>query len=243
MPRIQIVIFDVDGTLIDESASLEAQTGRVAWKFGDGQAERQRVVDAFFRANDEAQRLLDAGEARVKGDIPWYMRRMGEYLGIPVNSAESDTLARDWSEAYHASHHSPVLFDDSRGVLERLSSAGYRLVVASGNTVETRRRILGGVGIEGYFEAIHAAIDEGFQKQDVRFWTGVVTQLGVAADRVAVVGNQVNDDIMHPVALGMVTFLVRRPDRLVKNLGPTTVQPTHVVETLEDVPRLLRCMA
>jgi len=236
MPSTRLVIFDVDGTLIDESSRLQAQTDAVAWKFGETIEQRQLVVDAFFAANDQAQALQSTGDAAVKGDIPWYMRQIGQSLNIAVSDAESEKLALEWHAAYTASHGEPHLFEDSLPVLQTLRDSGFEMVVASGNTVATRKQLLIGAGIQDFFSTIFAAIDVGYQKQDVRFWQALLESVDTDPSRIAMIGNQINDDIIHPAALGMKTFLVERADTLRKNLGLGMASPDFTVQSLMEIP-------
>lgn len=217
------IIFDVDGTLVVESSRLLAQTKVVSHHFGATLAEMQATLYAFFAVNDYAAKENPA----IKNNIPVYMQMMGDQLSRPVTTEEAVLLAERWTQAYADSHSEPQLFPDAVLCLETLRAAGFQLVVASGNTVATRMDILEKTGIAAYFSQVYAATDVGFQKQDIRFWETILSQLGYASgDTVIVIGNQLNDDILNPIKLGLPAFLIDRPSELKKRIEDTVVEPT-----------------
>lgn len=228
---VTCIVFDIDGTLIDESEALEVQTSAVAWKFGESQEEHQRVVDAFFAANNRA--VAEGG--KHKNDITKYMVWMGETLGIPVSDAEAERLADDWQEAFRGMFQTPQVFPDSVPCLEALRAKGLTLIAASGGTVEKKQALLKQANLAEYFENIFAATDIGFQKQDIRFWQQLLKELNVPAENIMVIGNQINDDIMHPKALGMKTVLVHRPGLLRKDLDPKDVSVDQMISDLSQI--------
>jgi FMN phosphatase YigB (HAD superfamily) len=233
--KITHIIFDIDGTLIDESESLMLQTSAVAWKFGETLEAKQAVVDQFFAANDRA--VAEGGQ--YKNDITQYMRWIGEALGISVSDSEAAQLAHDWKEAFSGTFSAPILFPDAAPCLDTLRTKGVTLVVASGGTVEKKRGLIVEAGLSSYFDTLYAATDVGFQKQDRRFWDYVLDELEVTPENIMVVGNQINDDIMHPKSLGMQTVLVKRPGLLHKDLGPKDIQANHTIENLDELVQLV----
>lgn len=233
--RLTHIIFDIDGTLIDESAVLSAQAHAVGWKFGNTPEAMQCVIHSFFRVNDYAANLPEKEKFLCKNNIPWYMERMGIDLGIPVTSDEIVTLAKDWVGAFNAVSESPHVFDDVIPCLESLIKEGKILIAASGNTTSNRKMLLEKCGLDTYFKNIYAAQDVGYQKQDKRFWESVFNDLGVAPEYVAVVGNQVNDDIEHPHSLGAYTTLIRRPGLLSKEYNSRNISPDSSIESLSEL--------
>ncbi|MES2966723.1 MAG: HAD family hydrolase [Patescibacteria group bacterium] len=227
-----IIIFDVDGTLVVESDRLLAQTKAVAYHFGGLPAEMQAVLYAFFAINDEVTKE----KPHLKNNISLYMKMVGERLGIATSEAEAETLATQWTEAYKNSHTKPVLFPDAYMCLETLSQRGFRLVVASGNTVATRTDMLEQTGIAQFFSQIYAATDVGYQKQDVRFWESILSSLDIAPEeKVMVIGNQLNDDILQPIHLGHLAFLIERPSELKKIQEEPRITPTAIFNNLQEL--------
>ncbi len=228
-PKPPLVIFDIDGTLIEESSRLRAQAEAVAEHFGGAPERLQAVVYAFFAVHDH---MVQSGST-LQNNIPEYLYQMGERLGCPLTHNEAEVLAEQWTKAYEASHNEPVLFPDVVPCLRALQEHGCRLIIASGNTVATRVALLERTGIRDYFSTIYAAQDVGFQKQDKEFWSYLLKAEGYTSDdTVMVVGNQPNDDILQPINLGLKAFLITRPTELKKFSQDYHVAPTAIYDDL-----------
>lgn len=224
-----LVIFDVDGTLIEESSRLRAQAEAVAEHFGSTPERLQAVVYAFFAVHNH---MVQCGST-MRNNIPEYLYQMGERLRCPLTRDEAEVLAGRWTKAYEESHDEPVLFPDVVPCLRALKEHGCRLIVASGNTVATRVAILERTGIKDYFDAIYAAQDVGFQKQNKEFWNHLLKAEGYTSyDPVIVVGNQLNDDILQPINLGLKAFLIDRPSELKKMAEEPVVEPSAIFPDL-----------
>lgn len=229
--KYEYIILDLDGTLIEETAALEAQVKAVARVFGEGAEAMQAIVYAFFAANDRA--VAEGGEN--KNNIPQYMIWMGKTLGVEVSHNQAVELAAAWSEAYQNTSKEPVLYPETVTFLEGLKERGYTPILASGGSEEEKRARLDACGIEPYFTQVFAAKDVGFQKQDIRFWQHVQKALDTAPEKILVVGNQINDDIQYSSQVGMNTILITRPHTLKKVHDPEGVTSDHVVTDLCDI--------
>jgi FMN phosphatase YigB (HAD superfamily) len=229
------IIIDLDGTLVEESARLEAQASAVSEKFGSSHEEMQNVINAFFVANDKA--VAEGG--KDKNNLSIYIRWMGETLNIPVDETESKALAEAWKNAYEESLHAPTLFDDVLPFLTGLKELGYEPVLATGGKEMEKRQLMEKVGINTFFKKVFASAEVGFQKQDTNFWKQVLKDLSVSSKKVLVIGNQINDDIWRTSELGMSTVFIKRPDALFKNLGPDTVKPDYEVHDLREIISLI----
>lgn len=224
-----IIIFDVDGTLIVESTRVHAQAQAVAYHFGSSHKAMQAVLYAFFEINDE----FALANLPLKNNIPMYMKMIGQRLEIHTSDDEADALARVWTQAYENDHSKPELFPDTISCLETLTKRGFELVIASGNTAASRLALLKETGIDHYFKHIYAAQDVGYQKQDLRFWETIFADLNITSgEKVLVVGNQLNDDIMHPIQLGHYAFKIERPNKLKKINEEPTIIPTAIFPDL-----------
>ena len=238
-PAITHVIFDIDGTLIDEEHILKAQTGAVAHVFGSSTVDRQKVVDYFFAANNEAQKRANEGNKEYKNNIPWYMEYIAQQFGISISSVEAQSLADAWAAAYEAVQGDILPYEDVTACIESLVAKGIRPSASSGSTEENRRKILSALGVEQYFEHVFAARTVGFQKQDPRYWEEVLATIGVPASQIMMVGNQVNDDIMNPKKCGMKTVLIDRQYELKKNLDDVGVNADFEIKSLAEIQALL----
>lgn len=226
------IIFDLDGTLVRESPSLWEQTSAVAPLFGDSVADRQAVVTAFFACNDFVTTHLP----ERKHDIPFYLSYVGRSLGKPLTPESAATAATAWTAAHRKIIAEPELFPDTVATLSELSARGFRLVVASGGSQESREAILVQTGIRDFFSHVFASREVGYQKQEVQFWEEVLPRVGWTAGAPGiVVGNQVNDDIVHPLHFGLPAVLIEYPEPLKKVSRLPSVAPTATYASLSEM--------
>jgi HAD superfamily hydrolase (TIGR01458 family) len=71
------------------------------------------------------------------------------------------------------------------------------------------------------------------------FFDGVLAELGVSADVAAMIGDDVESDIGGALQAGLAAILVRTGKYREEQLRESGVQPTAVVNSITDVPRLL----
>ena len=232
--QIQVIIHDVDGTLCDESGSLAAQAEAVSSVFGN---DFQQTIDLFFSVHDDVAKTPSLEQHR--GDIVWYLQEMARRKNIDMSEQESGELATAWKQAYLSYQATPILFTDVGPYIEAMHKYDVRNIVCSGGTKETRESLLTQLGIRDHFEAIYSSVDIGFQKQNKQFWKEVLLEIGAQPGHVAVVGNQINDDVWQPKELGMTTFLIDRQDTIKKNVGPTDIEPTFTIRSMIEIPDLL----
>ena len=95
-------------------------------------------------------------------------------------------------------------YPDALPCLARLREEGYRLA-ASGNTpafveAELRR----------HFDRVGSSATWGVEKPSPEFFARIVELAGVAADRIAYVGDRVDNDVTPALASGMVAVHIRR---------------------------------
>jgi HAD superfamily hydrolase (TIGR01509 family) len=95
-------------------------------------------------------------------------------------------------------------YPDARPCLERLRGAGYR-VCACGNTPAFVERDLAPL-----VDAVASSESFGVWKPEPEFFDRVVELAGVAADKIAYVGDRVDNDVAPAIAAGMTGVHIRR---------------------------------
>ena len=95
-------------------------------------------------------------------------------------------------------------YPDGRPCLERLRAAGYR-VCACGNTPAFVEQELAPL-----VDAVASSEGLGVWKPDPTFFARVVELAGVSAERIAYVGDRVDNDVAPAIAAGMVGVHIRR---------------------------------
>lgn len=227
----QHIIFDLDGTLTDQSRIFEMQAMAVSAVFGSTTQELQRTIDVFYETHDTAVSQFP----EKRSDIAWYMRHMANLRGVEISDNVASELAKVWKETHAEAMNTQVLYGDVIETLQRITNAGHVVCLASGNTRENRINILKTANIDTFFTDVFAAQTIGYQKQQRQFWEIVLNDLGVDPSNLTVVGNQLNDDIQHPLALGMQTILINRHEKLSRKETVANIVPATEISSLTEL--------
>jgi phosphoglycolate phosphatase len=169
--RLDLVVFDWDGTLMDSVGAIVACT----------------------RATLAELALGEPGEAMIRGTVGLGLRETAERLvpgcDEPMFARLLDCYRRHWIETYR---DRPPLFPDVQGVLDQLAAAGYLLAVATGKTRRGLDYALDQTGLRGRFHATRTA-DEAPSKPDPRMLLDILDELGVRPAAAVVIGDSIYD--------------------------------------------------
>ena len=104
------------------------------------------------------------------------------------------------------------------------------------------RQYLARAGVNKYFTWVVTSVDAGYRKPDGRFLDYSLRVCNLSADEVLFVGNQLNSDVQGAVNHGircvwLSSEIYRSPDDVLK---PNRAKPTYTIETLAEMPGLLR---
>ena len=134
-----------------------------------------------------------------------FLVRLCELAGVgpPTRFAAAELFERfAEADAYR-------VYDDVVPALEELRAAGLRLAVIS-NWDERLARVLAGLGLASYFEAIHASAVVGVEKPHRKIFETALAGLGMPAERALHVGDSALDDVEGARAVGLhALWLVR----------------------------------
>ena len=205
MGRIEVVSFDMEGTLIDSCFSdliWETDIPRLyAEEHGISlEAAREHVLGEYRQVGDERPEWYDVG---------YWFRRLG--------------LSGDWRELLEFRRDTCRVYPEVRGVLERLQGR-YVLIVTS-NTIreflEVQLREL-----RGFFTHIFSApSDFGEVKKSAEFYRRICQITGTKPEALAHVGDHLKFDYESPKELNIHAYYLDRS-------GEATGD--HVVHDLED---------
>ena len=127
-------------------------------------------------------------------------------------------------------------------VLAELKQRGYKLGVIT-NTVTSReehvRIALRKIDCEKYFDVIVTSVDVGCNKPDKKIFLTALKMLGVKPKEALMVGNRITADIAGGNQLGMTTVLLKWNKRYPEKITSPKEQPTHVIKSLKELPKLV----
>lgn len=213
MTRIEAVVFDVGETLVDETRAW----GEWADHLGIPRLTFFAALGAAIsdgRHHHDPIRLL-----RPDVNIDEARRRMEAERGFSFVT-EAD------------------LYPDALGCLRALAADGYRLGVAANQPAATAA-VVESFGISLDLVGMSAAW--GLHKPDPAFFERIARELDLPPDRIAYVGDRVDNDVRPAHAAGMLAVFVRRGPWAWIQAGRSNPPEADVVlEGLTELPGALR---
>lgn len=172
MTTIQLIIFDLDGTLIDSLEDLAAATNHMLTSLG-----RKPV-----------------GLEQVRGYVGQGARRLVE-RAMPVATAEEIEIGINIFLTYNEAHivDRTRLYPGAMETLAELRKAGMTMAVVSNKNVALCRKVLSTLDADGFFATVIGADSTALRKPSPEPLLMVLRKLGVAADRALMVGDSIND--------------------------------------------------
>ena len=214
-----IVVFDLDGTLVDSAPDLVATLNLVLARIG---LPAIPYAEARNMVGGGARKLIERGLAAAEGP------------SLPA--AELDSLVPDF-----VTHYAAHIADRSRPfaglepALDRLVESGCRLAICTNKLEWLARRLLETFSLTQRFVVICGGDTFGLQKPDPDLLRKTIIQAGAAADPAIMVGDSINDIAMARAAgvpvIGVeygytdTPVALLRPDRVIARLAdlPDTV--------------------
>jgi putative hydrolase of the HAD superfamily len=207
MSRIDAVLFDAAGTLIELREPVGETYARIAANFGV-RVEASRLSEAFARAHRQAPPMVFAGSepARLaQQERAWWRRVVRDtfrradpdaQFGEPGESGEPGGFDACF-ECLYETFARPDTWRPRAGALQilaRLRARGLALAVLS-NFDQRLHGILGGLGFNGFFDFVILPSDAAAAKPDPRIFAFALARLGVAPGAAVYVGDDHENDV------------------------------------------------
>jgi HAD superfamily hydrolase (TIGR01509 family) len=209
---LQLVVFDVGETLVDETRMW----GEWADWLGVTRLAFFAALGAVIAARQHHRRVFD-------------LVRPGIDLGRERQARQSQRGS------------TPIerrdLYPDAVPTLTRLRAAGLRIGLAGNQGAEAEAE-LRALGLAIDFLASSAR--RGVEKPDPEFFRHIVAESGVPPDRIAYVGDRLDNDVLPAIAAGMTGVFIRRgPWGLIHATWPEIDRADLRLETLAELPDAL----
>ena len=189
MPRFDILLWDVDGTLLDFIAAEKAAVQTLFREFGLGECTDE-MVERYSRINKEYWERLERGELS-KPEI--LVRRFADFFASEGLDASK---APEFNEQYQVRLGDTVVFcDDSYELLSSLRGRVKQYAVSNG-TVVAQTRKLRRPGFDQLLDGVFLSEELGYEKPAVEFFERVFAAIGeLDRERVLIVGDSLTSDI------------------------------------------------
>jgi phosphoglycolate phosphatase len=171
-----VVVFDLDGTLIDTATDLVTT---INYTIGTAGLAPVTYDDLTFLVGQGARTMIERAFS-MRGesiDEP----RLTELMGVFV-------------EHYRAGMPGESTpYPGVIAAMERLSGAGYKLAVCTNKMESLAVRLLDGLGLSGHFAAVTGGDTFPVRKPDARHLTETIARAGGTLGGSVMIGDSVND--------------------------------------------------
>ena len=166
---MDLLIFDLDGTLVDSKLDLAQAVNATRSHMGMSPLENERVY------------------SYVGNGAPVLMRRA---MGAQATEPQVQEALEFFLE-YYREHYLDftTLYPGVREALDRLRDGGKRMAVLTNKPVGISRAILDGLGVSGHFFQVYGGNSFDLKKPDPVGVRALMVETGISADRTLMIGD------------------------------------------------------
>lgn len=234
--RIEIVLFDLDDTLHDDTYAYHNAAEEVAREVAaEHGIDALALKDAYIAAAEGFWHRLSADDLKVK--LASLRASMWQSALESVGAGDDPELARRSAERYNAYRVKYfTLFPGAVDLLRALRERGIKLGIVTNGLSETHREKIALLQISEYFDAIFLSDEVGMVKPDPLLFAHACHTLGGAPARSAMVGDRYDRDIAGALDAGLYTIWlnVRGED-----LPPGAPPPDATCSSIAGAARIL----
>jgi phosphoglycolate phosphatase len=187
----QLVIFDLDGTLLDSVPDLAAAVDQMLARRGRSPAGVERVKDWVGNGSHVLVRRALAGSLDHSA----------------VDDAEADRAHQDFLQAYAGEHRLTAVYPGVQTLLDWLQGQGVAMAVATNKPERFVAPLLQEKGLGGYFSWLVGGDTLPAQKPDPIALNWIMQQAGCKVEETLFVGDSRND-VLAARAAGMKVVAV-----------------------------------
>ena len=229
MTNFDILLWDVDGTLLDFAAAEEAAIRALFSEFGIGICTDE-MLSRYSAINKKYWERLERGEM-TKPEI-----LAGRFEEFFKSEGLDSSIAEDFNDRYQLGLGDTIAYcDDSYELVSSLKGKIPQYVVSNG-TVIAQTKKLERSGFDKLMDGIFLSEDLGYEKPRIEFFDIVMKAIGEPEkERVLIVGDSLTSDILGGNTAGIKTCFYN-PKELKNN---TKAVPDYEVKNLREVIGIL----
>ncbi len=243
MQKLEAILFDLGNTLIYFDGQWSAVLAEA----------RQAALDAFHRAGLQVdiepflhifQETLENNYARREGDLlerptTHLLRDVLCALGYANASEALIAAARNAFYAVTQTHWLPEL--DAEPVLHSLGQAGYRMgIISNAGDDKDVQTLVDKAGIRAHFDFVMTSAAFGQRKPSPAIFRAALQHWTLEPDRVAMVGDTLNADILGANQSGLFSIWITRRVPAAHTVIPEhDLSPDRIITSLQELPETL----
>lgn len=226
MKSYQILLFDVDDTLLDFKA---AENYALQKLFSEHNVVLTDDIKQFYQEmNQKLWSSFEKGELEREELLHTRFSILFKKIGLTLDGVHLDNLYREYLE------ESAVLIDGATSLLQKLAKQ-YDLYVVTNGVARTQFIRLNNSNLSTYFKDIFVSEEIGYQKPMKEFFNHVFEKIPhCSADKTLIIGDSLTSDIQGGINAGIDTCWFNPK-------GPinATPLPTYEISRLQSLESLL----
>jgi len=234
--RIDLVLFDLDDTLHDDTYAYQSAAEEVAREVAAEHGVDALALKSAYVAEAEGfWHRLSPADLKVK--LAGLRASMWQMALDSVGAGGDPELAQRSAERYNAYRVKYfTLFPGAVELLRALRERGVKLGIVTNGLSETHREKIALLQIGDYFDAIFLSDEVGMVKPDPLLFAHACRTLGGAPAHGAMVGDRYDRDIRGAMDAGLYTIWLNVRD---EELPPGATPPDATCSSIAEVARIL----
>lgn len=236
---IKAVVFDFRDTLLKVAKGYKVMNRHLflfvrSRNVAISKKELERMYSDVIRsAKNKA-----AKNKKLHDAMPMFVGLLLKKLGIKTNKQESEALLKNMNDAFAAS---VSLYPDAKKLLKEIRRRKLRTAAVIDGTSYRERKIISRLGLKKYLDEIVISEEVGFNKFTDKPLRTALAKLRIPPQKVLVVGDRIDKDIVHANNLGCLSVkLVRNKGRYARLVGTTSAhKPKYEVTNLMELKKYL----
>lgn len=227
---IKVILWDVDGTLLDFHAAEKAAIRSLFQRFALGECTDE-MLQRYAKINRSYWERLERGELSRAEVLIGRFREFFEKEGLDVSVADA------FNQAYQLSLGDTIVYcDDSLSIIKSLVGKVKQYIVSNGTVVAQEKKLrLSGIGEK--MDGIFLSEQLGVEKPNKAFFDHVFEEIGeYEKDQVLIVGDSLTSDIRGGNNAGIKTCWYN-PGHAE---NPENVTVDYEIENLQEVFTILQ---
>lgn len=225
---IEFLFLDLDDTILDFHKAERLAIAKTFREFGLEPTDA--VLNRYHEINKLHWQRLERGEITRDQVLVGRFQMLFDELGKHADPAQ---IARSYEHNLSIGHY---YLPGAREAVDALQGH-YRLFLASNGTASVQHSRLTSAGLYPCFEQVFVSQDLGFNKPAKEFFDACAARIpGYNAAKAMMVGDSLTSDILGGIRAGMQTCWVNPTH----NQAPENIRPDYEIESLSQLPALLR---
>ena len=229
MENVDVILWDVDGTLLNFEAAEEAAIRSLFRDFRLGECT-DGMLSLYSQINRRYWQMLERGEMTKEQILVGRFREF--FAGQSIDPA----IAPEFNSAYQSRLGDTIVFRDGSYDIVKSLRGRIRQYAVSNGTVEAQTKKLRNSGLDKLLDGVFLSEEVGFEKPAREFFESVFAAIGpVDRERVIIVGDSLTSEIAGGRAAGIRTCWYNPAGAV----NSTTAVADVELQNLGDLERLL----